>query len=473
MPDDWTVGLWLSALGRFLAVEPTDNLDYAEVRLTDVPAGALAAATTGGAVRRGIRARLVMNKEPWTCQIEAFAGGVNIVSGEGIEQVFDAAIQAQLHDAIQTKDLDRLFQASNGASVDGVIYYQNTPEAVGHHWMRSGGSVRRFLSSPGRVAAARRLIDSNYRALRVDYEPIEVECRGLTIGGTGRPARMPPEVRGPAKLAPEPMRAEGPIADLLRAVVVESCWGAIFGPTQCQPGTIPTLHLEGMRTVDVPLVADPSPEEMSEALQLLDFAQSDDASDRREALVQAASVAVGAGGLQRASGAVLRTAKSLLNLSRRHLIQEAFAARRAAHDSAVAATRTSADAAIEAAYKARDRVLVQVAAGVGVAIANATKVVSHLVAAGLYVVLVSGLAVVLLMALNIDFPVAARGLDRFVADLSHYSDALDEADVARIGELESVTGAYATIAQSRCSVIILCSAVIAMVVAVAIITFVA
>lgn len=174
---------------------------------------------------------------------------------------------------------------------------------------------------------------------------------------------------------------------------------------------------------------------------------------RRQAVLQAVSLQVEQpSDLYPRATSIRETAEFLFSVSQSGLVQEALAARRGARDSAVAAGRSAADRARAASRSAVDRVLVVVAGGVGIVLANKGDLIKQPIAFGLLglaTALVLGAA---LLAFHVDLPGAARSVDLFKVELGRYSEVLAPRDIHAISELPSLVDGSAEVERARIAI---------------------
>jgi hypothetical protein len=146
---------------------------------------------------------------------------------------------------------------------------------------------------------------------------------------------------------------------------------------------------------------------------------------------------------------VQRTARYLLQVTEQGLFTEALATRRSIREASMALARTTGDAVRSAARSTFDRALVQVAAGVGLLLANRANAIST----GWTAILL--LAVLLLTGANAwaafayEFPSVSRTVSAFRNDLDAYREVLTPEDLKEIKALPSLVEAETDITRAR------------------------
>jgi hypothetical protein len=241
----------------------------------------------------------------------------------------------------------------------------------------------------------------------------------------------------------------GEVAGLLTGLAWALCWAWLALELRTDTGGTVIASFQGARTVEVALRVEPRVQAAPE-LALWAWAISSVDSRRREALQQAVSLGVRrTEDLVDAAVPVQRTARYLLHVIEQGLFTEALTTRRSIREAALGLARATGDATRSAARSTFDRALVQVAAAVGLVIANRANAISM----GTTVVLL--LAVLALLGANAwsvfsyEFPTVARMVAAFRADIDAYREVLTPEDLREIKALPSLAGAEDDLTRAR------------------------
>lgn len=426
----------LEELADRFEVQREDRLDYSAVRFRAAP-GAVDVAALRAA---GLHVEVEVRAESW----RATADGLVVEDNGLAPDVFDRPTVDRVEGAVAGNDVVALLAAvadDDRVVADFLVAYEH--RAVDSHWARTTDVVLDLLRRPTRLAAAERLLAPPVTVV-ADMGAAAVATVGIRIGGPDAPAAAPTGDRSAAALLPDVAEPDGPLVAALRQVAAENMWADMATGVGPGDGDTPLVRFEGARVVVVPLVVPVDAEQAAAVHGLWQWATPGREVDRLEAVQQATALAVQQeGDLPDAATRVLPTARSIFNLARRGLVAEALQARRAARDAARQAATSAATAASEAAAKTRDRVLVQLGAAAGVAVARATEVVDRGVAIGLLALLAVVIVAVSAVGWALDLRAAREMLRAFGTDLSDYSEALSPTDVDEINQLAVVRTAHA------------------------------
>lgn len=437
-----------------LGCVPHDGLNYASARGT-IGVDDLRTIDIDSAVASGIRLSVDIDVETWRVELRGQPGGGYSVIDNGLAaEAFPQPDLALVTRAVEDTDVQTLLRLCVDHPAAVVAEYEYNPDA-GHQWFRTQTSLLALLTAPTRLRAVDRLLAGPGLVLVGDLGDTTVQTSQLVITGT---LTKPPAVQRmgkPQALSPSPGADDTHLTRALRRVAFEAAWAELATDVNWRHGEVPVARFEGARTVEVELDVEPTPDQHADTLALWSWATATEEIDRREAVQQAAALAIlHPSDLAGAARRALPTARSIYNLARRGVVAEALAARRAARDAAATAARSAADAAGEAATKARDRMLVQVVAAVGVAVGRATDVLSTGEARALLGVLGVVVVGLLVIALKVDLPAAQARLDSFAKDVEEYSEALDSEGLNSIKRMESIASARADLDRSRRSILI-------------------
>lgn len=432
-----------------------DGLNYTAARGV-IAAADLVDLEINSSVTAGIRLSIDIETGTWRAEVRGQPGGGYSVTDNGLaSEVFAEPELSEVDRAVSGTDVGSLLRLCREMQAEVVAEYEHDADSSGYHWFRSRTDFLALTDSRTRLRAVDRLLTGPRVVVVGDLGDTTVETSRLVISGERTTIGEIPPMAKPQALVPLPQAAECDITHSLRRVAFEAAWAEMATELQWRPGDVPVARFEGARTVEFELSIEPTREQVVEAFALWSWATATEEIDRRESVQQAAALAIlhpsdVAGAARRA----LPTARSIYNLARRGVVAEALAARRAARDAAFAAARSAADAATEAATKARDRMLVQVVGGVGVAVGRATDVLSSSEARlllGVLALVVVGLVVI---ALAVDLPAARDRLDSFLEDIDEYSEAIDTTSLDAIKAMKSIAVARADLVRSRRSVLI-------------------
>jgi hypothetical protein len=228
------------------------------------------------------------------------------------------------------------------------------------------------------------------------------------------------------------------VAQYLARVSHALCWLWLATSAAISPKGI---HLTFEHTAHVTLDLHDLPElaGADDAMRLAEWATASADYMRHDAVQQAVSTAAaGPTTILECAGRILLTAKVLLNLAQSGAVAEALASRRAAVQAAVDAARATSEAARGAARSSSDRAYAEIAAGIGIILANASSVINATLAHWL-ILLVGALTLVTgVSAYAFEYPAARHTLESYELDLNKVSVILTKHDIADIGKLQSL-----------------------------------
>jgi len=391
-----------------------------------------------------------------------------------VEEAFSGGDIPSVQRAVVQQDAAALFHLGAAAGLSGSLHIlvRNSPTQSGSHWAYTLNDLEvllndsRWVSTVSSLGQGPRLLSVSHPAQLGPQVLGQLLVRGTddkfdpaTVPEAFEPDRsfrtaraLDGRVELPSPLlfsAPPQWTPGSPASEIstsLRSLIggVVRClvWYWLSTSSSIDSFGSLDLRISGARMVSLSLRPLPA-DNLTPELSLYVWAANGDDPSRREAVEQAASLAITQGqDLATAASPALRTARSLYELARRGAVSEALATRRSAREAALAAARGAADAARDAAGKSIERTLVQIAAVVGVALTDLTNVISPDQA----IVLLSlvGLLSVVFLIVTTCFSLrsASAGLAAELKDLDQYREALASDD------LDTIRGA-ATIAQSR------------------------
>lgn len=371
---------------------------------------------------------------------------------------YDDRVLDDVRDAVGRSDIARLLELSPGGRWTGELSLSVRPEVTGFSWAPRLEDVLQALETTW-FSTLNRLFTGNEEAhLCVADITACVKAKRLLIFGpmTGRPDAETQAVeesaasyretylqgRGldlPAPDALVPIEAPDPrVRKVLRSVSNNLCWYWLASRVEVsQEGVV--AFFDGARLARVPLQA--SEHGFEDALSLWAWATSTTEQDRRSAVEHAASLALySEEDIATAGLPVLRTAKSVYQLSRQGVIAEAIATRRAARDAVMQAAGTVAEDARNAAGKALERVVLQTAAVGGLLLANSQNLLNDLITLRLLEV-VSVILVVSAGLAAVQHLGAFSILSAFANDLDKYRDTLSQEDVSGLKQSQVLVAA--------------------------------
>lgn len=438
-----------------------DGLDYARIQLrtsvTEVRSLAI-----DEALQHGLRIVFEVESGVYTLTALGEPRGGYVLTDNGLASaVFGRAQLGRLRRAIDEDDLDEALSQMSEAEVSATITYEHQADRLGFHWIGSALTLRELLTQPERLRFAHRLLSQPHRIVIVeDMGRSHVTAGGLRFAEPGGEQTdwRPTASNGPWALAPCPDTRESDLADALRRLAFEEAWLRLATDVMWPANEVPVLRFEGARTVVCPLDGTSDARELASALALWEWCTATDEIDRREAIEHASSLAIAQpGDLAKAANRVLPTARSVYRLSRQGVVAEALSARRAVRDAAIQAGRSAAIAASQAAATARDRVLIQIAAAIGIAIAYATEALSRPEAIGLLLILAFTIVLVGGWGVVVDLPVAEQLTSSFLSDLRSYSDALSQEDETEIAQMDAFRVVEEQVKRSKGAIIVVTS----------------
>lgn len=334
------------------------------------------------------------------------------------------------------------------------------PDTCGFHWVRTTAA----LVNPGGQGSWWDTIQGLFRTAAVNRLVIEdAGGQWLTAGGIAihGPDAQPRQASGydaepwqvyrrtwltddrntlppPPAALPSAHQGLESIAEFLSQVSQALCWAWLATSTQISPGKfLMTLEHSSFLQVDLTRLA-PSVG-LDDAMRLAEWSTASPDYMRRDSVQQAISAVVtGPGVLFESARRVLKTAMLLLKLAQSGAVAEAFASRRATVQAAVDAARATSDAARGAARSSSDRAFAEIAAGVGIILANSGSLINAAIAHGL-ILLVAVLAIVTgVTAYAFEYPAARHTLESYERDLSAFGSVVTDEDAKEIKSLASL-----------------------------------
>jgi hypothetical protein len=411
----------------------------------------------------------------WKLRADAASGRWEVRStGEWEDVAADDEAVEQGRLGVQDNDIVAVLTAiPDGTQIDVVLRVQ--PGDEGLSWVRTRQALTDILEGRWRDAAT---LLGEMRAPRhlviADYVGVDqLRCPGLVIHGLEVWPEDPADCSAPPAadagwrsrnddLLPTVPTSIIPMGvaptafsnvDLaLRQVAGALSWWPLMLDSSSDGA--PAVRIAGDRVVTGAI--EPCPPEAAQAsVDLWSWASGGAGSVRWQAVERTAALQVRTvDELYLRAASILRTAKFLVTVAESDLIQEALSARRDARSAAIAAARTAADRARATVRSTVDRVLVAIAGGVAIVLANRGALVGDTVAY-LLVALVAAIAIAAAgLALGVEIPGARRGLAAFRKELPTY-EVLSTEDAAAIEGLPSLTDAEAEIDIARRSVWVL------------------
>lgn len=200
------------------------------------------------------------------------------------------------------------------------------------------------------------------------------------------------------------------------------------------------LRFEGVRTLELALSL-PEPGNLVGALNLWRWAVSSPAFDRREALQRAVTLSVFKGADLQQTASILKNARWFLDLAQRDAVAEALSTRRQVREAALSTAASVASRASDATSKAFDRVALQIAAAVGIILAQNKSLLDPVSAARLLAAVIGLLIASGLLSTWFDFRYISQSLQAFKHDLQAYRETLSSEDIAAVIALLSLSTA--------------------------------
>lgn len=480
---DWRIGTAQltdfanAVLASFDGAPPfvNDQIDRTEIEGL-VPVAAINPSTLVAIGTAGHQVKVVIEKDGWEGTLALEGRSAWRIDAMGLDAVLDdleildrAEQAAANHDGITVLELLRDATCSLNVALEA------NPERIGAHWVRTGNALDAALEEPGSwLPTVNRLSMAPSRVVVADAGTAYLSCRGIRLHGpdaepeggsldSGTDVEAYRSVRFGNMSHDEigdvsgiwPIETVGMARtfDLLRNAVAATAWVWLAERHELE-GTTVALTFDGARVVQVDLSK--PPQAGDDVLQLWEWATTDTDPARREAIQQAASLALREpGDLGQQARPVLRTARAFFDLGRRQGVTELLAARRAARDAALSSGRAASEAGRATAAKTLDRVIVQLAAGVGLLVAQRNALVETELAR-ILLWLVFGLIVATgLLAVAVDIPSARATVNALGKDLEHYSDVLTTDDEAALNSLPSVASAKEAISRAMWASIVL------------------
>jgi hypothetical protein len=379
------------------------------------------------------------------------------------QQIADAQAAA---DAGQAR---RLLELCGGLSCEATFSIRLHVSEQDCHWIRTTEALLAYVRTDTWLGwlQAMRLGVCVPRLIVNDAGDSEIAAPSLLIHGPGiYPTRGAVPVSAGANYAQtwlsqsqnplpspefvEPHKAEGldAVRELLCGAAHALVWLWLASNVDIDATNI-RAHFEGT-PIDVDLTEPLPSSHTDKAIALWRWAVASADPLRREALLQSISLSVRRpDDIGAAAERVRRQASYLWHLAQQGRVAEALAARRAAREAAIGAARTATDAIGTALRSFVNRAVAQIAAAIGILLANTGSLINRSLAGWLLVAVFSMVSVTGAVAFLIDYPGVRDTLDGFRADLSAYSDVLSEEDLNEIGGLTSLTNAKSQLVRAR------------------------
>ena len=351
------------------------------------------------------------------------------------------------------------------------------PQAYGFSWIRTPAA----LVNPGAQGTWWDTIQALFRAPTVNRLIVEtagsewLTAGGIAVYGPDAEPRQPSgydagpwQVYRKAWLADDRQTLPPPpavrpadhhgldsIAEFLSQASHALCWIWLATSAQIAAARF-VITFEHGSYLEVEFTHLPQTAGIEDAIKLSDWSTASPDHMRHDAVENAVSAVVpGPGALIGSARRVLHTAKVLLGLAQSGAVAEALASRRAAVQAAVDAARASSDAARSAARSNSDRVFAEIAAGVGIILANSGSLINVVLAHWL-ILLVAALAIVTgVTAYAFEYPAAGHILQSYEKDLNALGVVLTPEDVEDIKSMDSLKQARSDLGRAQMTTAIL------------------
>jgi hypothetical protein len=399
-------------------------------------------------------------------------GGIAVVAQGEPYEAFGATVEGAASDAIASGDAPRLYALC--AEFEGSVTLQVHTEAgnTGFHWFWSTSDLTtQLLRSDalswvttyfGMPEARRILIRDAASAFLIG--PSLVVHGPETWPDSPQQPLLSPRVQqyrdaflvGEARSIPPPtavlVESAGNLEDIRRALLGWAhilCWRWMCTDL-VYVGAPPVAHFrfDGARVNFIQLQHD-SLDSANESVDLWTWATETADPERRAALLRAVTLAASVPADLIQCAPIQNSATWLLGLSRQAALAEGFATRRAAREAALTAARAATEAATTATGRALDRMLIQVAAALGIVVAQYKDTLDHRTAARLLAVLVLLVVATGVLTVGVDLRAARRSLECFVRDLRVFRETLSTADIKEFATMDSVLEARYQIRRSQ------------------------
>jgi hypothetical protein len=209
-------------------------------------------------------------------------------------------------------------------------------------------------------------------------------------------------------------------------------------------------------TSSVVIRAEPRDGRPVDTLNLWEWVTSSPDPLRREAFQQAVGLSVHAPDeLTKRVSQIESAARYLLKVAQGTLVAEVLSSRRAAREAALAMARSVANDARTIGRATFDRAIVQVAAAIGILLANKGNLVNQNVATWLFGAVFALLIATALTAFCFEFRGADAAISTFDLDLESWHEVLSNDDIEEIKGLSSVKDARVQLRRARCAAALL------------------
>jgi hypothetical protein len=383
----------------------------------------------------------------------------------------DPATVDAARDAADRNRADIFLGVSKHLKAEFTATLVNNPVLSGFGWIRTRSALDGVLTSNGWLGSAQVLVPSPSAFNRLvigDAEGMQLRAANLLVHGPDifpephynsnglgedyRARYLDEHHRNlPTPWSLNPVAVEGldALAAKLRGIAFALCWLWLADSIQMPDRHTVRATYIGQRLV----LVDVKPNETVQLDPMLDLwtwtvdgAQPGRVAASRKAITFSVNDAADLGD---AAVPILQSATYVFELAQQDLVQEAFTARRAAREAAIDAARAAADRARSAARSVVDRALLQVAASVGVLVANKGNVIDKGVATWLLLAVLVLIIGTTAVAFGFEYPGAEHGLTTFRKDLATYRDTLTSEDIARINKLSSLGDADREIGRAK------------------------
>jgi hypothetical protein len=430
---------------------------------------ALSAVTSGAHTLQ-----LTIEAAEWSCLLY-FAPGVPPVidlDGDLMSSLADP-LASDLRHAVERRDVNGILEVCDELPFHGVLTMVNEPISSGFHWVKSLEVLGRALTGPAWAVALTKmcgavrtvviggLADETLSLVGLELRgelPVGSQARRPTPAdlGTWRPPRNRELLPNPLDLAEVPQRlplsAElSALLETIRGISSLLVWYWIANSVTTE-GRGMRLTFSGSRVavvcIDTPQQTDSAAKDQ-ELFQWL--VQGGDDPARLEAVQQAAALALPADSdtLVGLAEPTRRTASTLYSISRQGAVAEALATRRSARQVIFSASVDASKTAREVSGRVQDRTVVQIAAGVGIYIANSKQALDTSVSVLLLVVLAAVGLTSWLASIRVDIETAEGALRAVGDDLDEYRESLSEADIAALRSMRVIGQAEVVLARAR------------------------
>ncbi len=414
---------------------------------------------------QGHAAEIHVSGGSWSLLVRADgAASPSVEEGGRPEDALQSADLAPMRAAVGNNDAAEALRIAGRVSASVQLTVRNRTDVTGFHWISTVDDLDQLLEGEQWARAIRTITQAPTVLVVGDAGSDMLTSRHLAICGFEANCLPPPAAPAPPTRQDRPnlpsptvlagARTSSPVLGRLMAlfegVTRTLTWFHLATDARFTATGEVALRLEGARTVDFELRPSSAPGDPSREIALYEWATSSADPALRDAVAHAASLAIlKPDDVATAAAPVLRTARSLYELSRRGAVAEALATRRSARHAALEAARAAAATARAVASRSVERALIQAAAAVAVVLSNASNIIGR-VPALLLLVLIVGLSLTsLLVATRVEVPGATSALDAELADLDQYREALSEDDVDEIRKLRVIGEARSQLQSAR------------------------